>query len=125
MSISVKLLKSLNDEIINLTRRMEVILPSERDTVMFVRSFFELMTAEHIMQHVIDKILPWEKQIETRDENFFLGNKGIFGDLPEGKLDFYSNMVGKGVLSDDDKEEIFQFFEVFVECAKQYKALKV
>lgn len=112
---------ALQSQIKHLIVRMKQMFPKHEGTIEAVKFFFDNMLPHEIMKHVIDRVLPWEDQITERNENFFIENKNIFGGLSDNDIDFYSRMVKNGEVNDEQKEEIFDFFIVFVECAKQYQ----
>jgi len=68
----------------------------------------------------------WEK-IRVRDRRFFLQNAGkIFSDLPMSKVNAFSHMFslkdadGNFVVSKEDEEEIWEYFESLVKIAIKY-----
>ena len=124
--MSIQLLKTLREQVLLLIGRLEEILGGEHHDLLknIIGPFFDNMNAEYLMHHIIKQVLPWELQIRGRNEMFFYNNKKIFGDLPSGKVDFFSDLAKNGSVSSDDKEEVFQFFEVFVVCAEEYRKIK-
>jgi len=68
----------------------------------------------------------WEK-IRVRDRTFFLQNAGkIFSDLPMSRVNAFSQMFslkdtdGNFVVSKEDEEEIWEYFESLVKIAIKY-----
>lgn len=124
MSDSYNYPELLHTEMLNLIDAIEHILEDhnlDSDDIVFIRFFFEQMSSEKTMQHVISRVLPWSKQIKNRDDDFFYNNKHIFGDLPKEKVDYVSKLWKSDVLDNEDKDEIWQFFEVFVLYAEKFK----
>lgn len=116
--------KLLHTEMLNLIDAIEHILEEHNlnsDDIVFIRFFFEKLSPAKAMQHVISKVLPWSKQIKSHDDKFFYQNKHIFGELPEDKVDYVAKLWKGNTLDAEDKEEIWQFFEVFVVYAEKYK----
>lgn len=87
------------------------------------RLFVMNQTPEQAMHHVIDKILPWKIQIDERNENFFRINMEIFGKLPEERVKYFADVV-TNTLSEDDKNEIWDFLSVFVAFGEEHKKRK-
>lgn len=99
--------------------------PDEQGDLMMVEFFFERMHVESIMQHAIKNILPYKKYITNRNQNFFLENKKIFGGLPDDRVEHYANLVATSDrLDDDDREEIWEFFDVIISLVELYRKKK-
>jgi len=82
-------------------------------------------TGQTIMDHYINRVLPWKDKIENRDEKFFLENKFIFVGLSPAKVEFYSQYLSNpDNVEDDDKELIFQHFDTMTEIAELYNKHK-
>lgn len=123
---SVKLIDSLHVEVMHFIDAIEHILEDHDivdEDIVYVRTYFLIMPHQDLMNHVVDKILPWAKQIEKRNVGFFYDNKEIFGELPKDKVDFFSNLWKSGVLTKEDQKEIWDFFDSFVAHAESFKKL--
>ena len=117
------LLKSLKQELLLFIDSIEDICSEyniSTDEVIYVQVLFRAMSEEQIMYHITKRILPWKKQIVERNESFFYKNKKIFGELPEDKVNYFSDLITK-TFSQDDKNEIWDFFDTFITFAEEYK----
>lgn len=118
--------KLLHSELLNFADRLEDMLDDHNistDDLTYVRFYIVNMTPYQAMQHVIEQILPWKKQIELHDETFFYRNKRIFGKLPDNKVNYFSDVLTK-TFNQEDKNEVWQFFDAFVAMAEEYKKNK-
>ena len=118
-----RLCKSLKDELLRFIDAIEAIfddhdIPSS--DIAYVRVFIMQLSPDASMMYVIDKILPYEDEIEKRDESFFYDNPEIFGKLPKSKVNYFSDLVQSGELTQDDKDEIWEFFSSFIAYGKEY-----
>lgn len=85
-----------------------------------IKFFLERMRPNDAMFHVIDKILPWKKQIQSRNELFFYKNDHIFGELPEDKVKYFAEVITNKI-SQDDKSVLWDYFDTFIAFAEEYK----
>ena len=119
-----KLVNLLHEEMMHFIDRIEDILDShnlDSDDIVYVKFIFKTMDSENLMEHVINKILPWKPQIDKRKDDFFYKNKEIFGKLPPEKVNYFSDLWMSQSLDIDDRQEIWDFFDMFVTCAEEYK----
>lgn len=126
MSGTKKLESSLHSEVLHFIDAIEHILEDhDEDTndLVLLRVYFMTMPPDTLMDHVIQHILPWTRQIADRNVDFFYKNKQIFGELPADKVDYFSNLWKKGILNDEDQTEIWDFFDIFVVHAESFKKL--
>lgn len=122
-----KLKTILYDELMNFAKSMEEILDShslDSDDVLYVKIFLQALGKDKCMKHVIKRILPYKDQIGNRDQKFFEKNKKIFGELPQDRVDYFSDLIINEKLTKEDKDEIWDFFDTFVTCADEYKKLQ-
>jgi len=113
----------LKTQILFLVKDIQTFIPESKYTLwLLVKNFFNEMSEEELMDHIIKSVVPYKSQIMKKDETFFLNNKTIFGELPSEEVDYVRNMVGKeGILEDEDKEGFWNYFKVFITLAEEYK----
>jgi hypothetical protein len=119
-----KLCTSLREEMLRFITALEEIFEDHEissDDLTFIRFFISNMNARSTMDHVIDKVLPWSTEIEKRDDEFFYNHMDIFGKLPKDKVSYFADVWKSGKLTDEDKDEIWSFFDTFAECAREFK----
>lgn len=119
----IQILRVLREQLDLLLNQMCEVFPTHKSDIIFVKTFFETLSAENIMKHIKNKVLPWKEKIEKRDRDFFINNKGIFGEVGEDRVDFYSEMVKKGEVDDETIETIFEFFTVYIALAESHEKL--
>jgi hypothetical protein len=90
-----------------------------------VEFFFQRLHPERVMQHLIDKLLPHKKQIERRDQKFFLNNRILFAGLPDDRVDYYTNIIAKGnSISEEERDTIWAYFDSLLALAEDNKKNK-
>lgn len=89
-----------------------------------VEFFFKHMSSDVLSEHVVKEVLPHSDQIKTRNEIFFLNNGGIFGGISKDKVHEISSAWTNGVLSKEDKDVIWEYFDTLVALAKKHHATK-
>jgi hypothetical protein len=114
----------LQEEIFHFIDRLECILDSnniDSSDLTYVKIYLKTFKNNDLMNHVVKKMLPWKPQIEKRKDDFFYKNKEIFGKLPEDKVDYFSDLWKNDGLGEEDKDEIWDFFDAFIAFAEEYK----
>jgi hypothetical protein len=87
--------------------------PEEKKTLNDIKKKFGEVPP-YIVAHLIRKFtIPHAKQIEDRDDNFFLSSKSLFKHLPAEKVEIMTNVLRDPKrTTEDDKETIFQYWEL-------------
>lgn len=91
----------------------------EQSDLAMVEFFFDRLSTDVIMKRVVDKVLPYEKQIKDRDIDFFRKNDSIFGGLPGDRVEHYKKEIL--TLSKENQDILWSYFDVIVKHAKIYK----
>jgi hypothetical protein len=116
---------ALKSELLTFVDRLEDIFNHNKintDDLLLIRVYIHSMNHPIAMDHIINKVLPWKDHIINKDESFFRDNKQIFGQLPKDKVDFFYKK--HQLLEQEDKDEIWDFFNSFIEYADCYLDLK-
>lgn len=121
---SEKVLAQLLDQVLNLLDDLLSICPDEPD-ILLVRLFFQnQVDAQLLMDGFIKWVYPWKDHIKTHNEDFFEKNNHIFGPLPTDKVEYFKVKMKDGTFDAQDKEIIWEYFEVFIGLIEQYNKLK-
>lgn len=116
-----KILAQLRDQVLNLIDDLLAICPNESD-ILLVRLFFDnQVDPQTLMDGFIQWVYPWKDYIKEHNENYFEENEHIFGPLPADKVAHFKRKMKDGTFDEDDKETIWQYFEVYVSLIEQYK----
>lgn len=119
-----KVLGQLQNQVLNLLDDLLCICPDEPD-ILIVRLFFESQVdPETLMKGFIKWVHPWKDYIVKHNEKYFEENDHIFGPLPSDKVSYFKEKMKDGTFDTDDKEIIWQYFEVFISLVDQYNKLK-
>lgn len=112
----------LHEQIMLLFEDLKAVVPNEkRGLLLIAEQVFQFMSSKNLMNHVVSNILPHQRQINDKDEAFFLNNKQLFGKLPTSEVDYFGNLVINGGLSVEEKDMIWDYFKVFITFAECYK----
>ena len=121
MSSHMEIAEELKTQMINLIDDLLEILPNEKD-IFTVRVLFDaMMSPTKLIEGFIEYVLPWKEYITNRDETYFEKNDNIFGSLPAHKVQYFKTLYKNGVFGQEEKETIWQYFDVFVSLAETYK----
>jgi hypothetical protein len=119
-----KILNQLKNQVLNLMDDLLTICPNEAD-LLLVRLYFEnQVEPETLMKGFIKWIYPWKEYIVNRNEKYFEENEHIFGPLPSNKVSYFKKKYNDGTLNKNDKEIIWDYFDVFITLIEKYNKLK-
>lgn len=119
-----KVLGQLRDQVLNLLDDLLCICPNEPD-ILLVRLFFEnQVDPETLMKGFVKWVYPWNDYIKEHNEMYFEENEHIFGPLPPDKVQYFKIKMKDGTFDSEDKETIWEYFEVFISLIEQYNKLK-
>ena len=122
--LTFKVLNQLQEQVLNLLDDLLSICPNEPD-ILLVRLFFESQVdPEMLMKGFITWVYPWKNYIKQHNERYFEENEHIFGPLPVDKVQYFKEKMKDGTFDEDDKEIIWEYFEVFISLVDQYNKLK-
>ena len=113
--------QELKTQILNLVDELIEILPNEKDILM-ARIYFDMLDENRIIQGFLRHVVPQRNYIENKDERYFTDNDYIFGDLPKDKVRHFKEIYEKdNMISKDDKEVIWEYFQIFIKICDNYK----
>lgn len=119
--MSVEVSKKLKKQVVNLLDDFLQIIPEDTDLLM-IRIFFETsVNPNTIMEGFIQWVYPWKQQIKDRDEKYFQDNDNMFGPLPLDKVKKIRTMYNDGTFDEEDKEVIWNYFNVFIGLIEKFK----
>jgi len=99
--------------------------PDEIGDLMLVEFFFKRMHPERIMEHIINRVLPWKKQVQERNRGFFLKNTSLFDELPTDRVSYYGEIIGQGDrLDSDDQKTVWEYFDTMIAIAENHRKVK-
>ena len=120
--------KQLKDHMIELAEDLKVIFTQPTDTsdLNMLKIGLTVINEVELMNGVIENFLPYKKQITDRNLTFFKEHKNqIFKGLNQTRVDYFDNRITKspseGGISDEDKEAIWQYFDVIIQLSEEYK----
>ena len=105
-------------------RRIFTSRDEQRD-LLLIELYFEKMSAENIMQKLIKKVVPYASIIADRNSDFFINHDTLFQSLPKFRSrhykEFWTGTSSDKVLSDENKNAIWAYFDTIVEIVKGFK----
>lgn len=88
--------------------------------------FFRSLSDNQIADYSVSHVLPYKNHIIKKDAHFFITNREtIFSKLPKEKVEEFAKMLlspdSTGGLSKENKDIIWQYFNVIVILCEKYK----
>lgn len=98
----------------------------EANDMFMIEFFFNQMNEQMVMNHCIENILPFAREIKTKNIQFFISQKAkIFGDLPADRVDYFEKLVitpeEKGGMTNENRDILWLYFQTIVNIVELYK----
>ena len=118
-------LTKLRKNMLEFTEELISSFPEQSDFVL-LRVFLENILHDVLMAKCIEYLLPWEKMIKARKEEFFLKREDIFSKLNKSKVSYFKDLWLSKNTTNDDKDVIWAWFKKIVSiCKKYYRFSKI
>jgi hypothetical protein len=92
----------------------------EQEDIGLILFFFNRLHPTRIMNMVVDHVLPLKDHVKKRDATFFVKNKQMYAGLPPDRIKHYTSPKIIDQIG-DDVEPLFQYFDIMISLAEQYK----
>jgi len=120
----VKLLQTLHKDLVTFLDSLIESFPEEGDLVIARFAIKDQFPIKDIMEYIIQKLLPLKSNVDSRDNNFFLENNILFEQLEDNKVNHFKKIWISGNLDDEDKDNIWKWFDRFLRIAQYYVKIK-
>lgn len=95
--------------------------PNEGDFILLRVILAEQVPMDQVIQIFANRILPYKQMVISRNEKFFLECEDVFSGVGQDKVSYFKNIWTSGNLDDDDKDNIWQWFNLFLTLTENYK----
>ncbi len=122
-SHKLKILNEFRNQLINFLDEIIEQFPTEGEFVIIRMFVKDQIPATDILGRFIRDLLPYEKQVQTRDEKFFLENTLLYtgGKISSNKINHFTTLWRSDRLDDMDRKVIWDWMDVFMRLAHSYK----
>lgn len=120
----IEILKQFKRSLISFLDELISQFPKEGDLVMFrifLKDRIEIVT---IMNLFVLKILPFQKMIEERNEDFFLNHCSIFNSIKgekQSKVHKFKKLWRSSSLDSEDRRIVWEWFDSFIFLSQKYQ----
>lgn len=112
-------MKIFKKNLINFITSLIEVLPNEPD-LCSARFFIEhTVPTQDILNIFIPKVFPLRQLIKRRDENFFLSDNNIFGDVDKCKVIHFKKIWMSHELNNDDRDIIWKWIDRLILAAER------
>ena len=118
----IKILQEFKTQIVDFFDALIIQFPTDSDLCMLRIFFNNQIDILKVMNVFIAKLLPLKDNVRRRDVNFFLGTgaASLFESFDKGKVNYFKILWQSDSLDDDDRSEIWKWFDVFIVLAERY-----
>jgi len=121
MSSKTDILNEFKRQLLLFLDEMVEQFPNEGDFVVMRILLNDQISINDVMNNFILQILPLKTMVKERNDNFFLQNNILFEDLDKSKVNHFKKIWRSDLLDDDDKEAMWQWFDMFIKIAEKYQ----
>ena len=99
-------------------------LPQERELITMRVLFSDQIPIETAMERFSSRIIPYEDLINNSDESFIINNNNndLFSGITSSKVSYMKKLWSSSSFTQDDKEELWKWFKIFLKLAKLYNS---
>ncbi len=118
---TIRILAIFKQQFVKFLDELIAQFPQEPDLVI-VRIFMkDQVPIADVMCHIICEVLPHEKAIGERNEDFFLKDNELFRELNPDTVVHFKRLWTSKNLEADDRDAIWRWFDAFIMLAKRYQ----
>lgn len=121
MSSKTDILNEFKRQLLHFLDEMIEQFPNEGDFVVMRILLNDQISINDVMNNFILQILPLKTMVKERNDNFFLQNNILFEDLDKSKVNHFKKIWRSDSLDNDDKETMWQWFDMFIKIAEKYQ----
>lgn len=118
----IRLLQIFKTKFLEFLKSLHEIFPEETDLVIIQVLFENQIPIEESMCVFAKRILSCAKMVRDRNESFFLEENSLFMGIKTQRVVSWKNMWKSSRLSNDDKESMWKWFDLFLSLADMYHA---
>lgn len=122
--MKLKVLQEFKSQLVNFFDALIIQFPSDSDLCMLRIFFNNQIDIVKVMDVFIQKLLPLKDIVKKRDVNFFLaegtGASALFEGVDKGKVNYFKVLWQSESLDEDDRSEIWKWFDLFICIADKY-----
>ncbi len=113
-----------HDSFITFLDELIELFPSEGDLIVIRVILKSTIPPEQLISMFIKEAIPHKQEIKDRNDEYFL-NSTLFDFVGKDKSQHIKNLWRSSVLTVDDRQVIWEWFDVFIYLAEQYQKNKV
>ena len=125
----IEILRKFKDTIISFLDELISQFPIEADLVIFRIFLKDRVPIVEVINYFVSKILPLKNMVKNRDEDFFLNHCNLMEDInkqsTKGKINNFKKLWRSPTLDDDDKEVVWQWFDIFITLSEKYQKIMI
>lgn len=120
--IQIKIMKEFRDQLIRFLDELIEQFPKEGDFVLIRIFIKDQIPMVDVIGRFIRDLLPLRKQVEERNESFFLQNTILYtgASISAHKVDHFKQLWTSTLLDQTDRDIIWSWMDLFIKLAQRY-----
>lgn len=119
----VEILAEFKKQLVNFFDELIDQFPSESDLIVIRIFLKDQVPITDVISYFIREVLPLKDMVRTKNEDFFLKNNILFGQLDKNKVNHFKRLWRSEQLDNDDKAVIWTWFASFISLTERYQKL--
>ena len=118
----LKILQEFKTQLVEFFDALIIQFPGDGDLCMLRIFFNNQIDIVRVMNVFISKLLPLKDIVKNRDVDFFLGSgaSSLFETFDRTKVNYFKVLWQSDSLDDEDRTEIWKWFDLFITLAEKY-----
>lgn len=123
MTTEIDLLLQLKNQLVSFFDELIESFPNETDFIVFRIFIKDRIPITDIMKYICTFLCPLKKQVEEKDEKFFIEHDLLFDQFDEGrikKVNHFKNLWLSPNVNDEDRITLWNWFQSFICIGNKY-----
>lgn len=99
------------------------LLPKEGDLIILRVMFANQIPIENAIKIFGSRIVPYADMVKNKDERFFIECTDVFSGIRKDKVSYFKDLWQSGTLTDDDKLQLWKWFNLFLNLTLKFEKL--
>lgn len=124
--MEITLLSSLKTQLVSFLDELVETFPDQPDFVIFRIFVQDRIPAEKIMEYIVENLCPLEKEVDNKNDAFFLDRNILFENFDDKKtetVNHFKRLWQSGNLDETERNTIWSWFKRFITLGNKYSNL--
>lgn len=117
----LKLIREFRSQLVRFLDELIEQFPKEGDLILIRIFIKDQIPMADVLGRYIRDILPFKKEVDERNEEFFLKHSVLYQNVTSSKVDHFRELWKSDILEEEDRKIIWEWMDVFNIIALNYQ----